>query len=62
MPAAGLLRVFFCLFIKIIACVSASPYGSLHFEKAVFLLSALSPALPGSPDAHDFTCRFVYYI
>lgn len=60
MPTAGLLRVFFCLFIKIIACASASPFGSLHFGKAVFLLPDLSPALPVSPDAHDFTCRFVY--
>lgn len=44
------MRVFFCVFIKIITCGSASPFGSLHFGKAVFLLSALSPSLPVSPD------------
>ena len=39
------MRVFFCIFIKIITCSSASPFGSLHFGKAVFLLPALSPSL-----------------
>lgn len=42
------MRVFFCNFIKIITCGSASPFGSLHFGKAVFLLPALSPSLPVS--------------
>lgn len=56
------MRVFFCIFIKIITRGSASSFGSLHFRKAVFLLSALSPSLPVSPDVHDFICRFVYYI
>jgi hypothetical protein len=56
------LRVFFCIFIKIITCGSASPFGNLHFGKAVFLLPTLSPSLPVSPDAHDFVFRFVYYI
>lgn len=58
----GTIESFFCIFIKIITCGSASPFGSLHFRKAVFLLSALSPSLPVSPDAHDFICHFVYYI
>lgn len=56
------MRVFFCNFIKIITCGSASPFGSLHFGKAVLLLPALSPSLPVSLDVHDFVCRFVYYI
>ena len=56
------MRVFFCIFIKIIACGSASPFGSLHFRKAVLLLPTLSPSLPVSPDAHDFIGHFVYYI
>ena len=34
--------------IKIITCSSVSPFGSLHFRKAVFLLPALSPSLPVS--------------
>ena len=40
------MRVFFCIFIKIITCGSASLFGSLHFGKAVFLLPTLSPSLP----------------
>lgn len=56
------MRVFFCIFIKIITCGSASPFGSLYFGKAVFLLPALSPSLPVSPDAHDFVCRFVSFV
>ena len=54
------MRVFFCIFIKIITCGSASPFGSLHFGKAVLLLPTLSPSLPVSPDAHDLVFRFVY--
>ena len=53
---------FFLHFYKKITCVSASPFGSLHFRKAVLLLPTLSPSLPVSPDVHDFICRFVYYI
>lgn len=56
------MRVFFCIFIKIITCGSASPFGILHFGKAVFPLPALSPSLPVSLDVHDFVCLFVYYI
>lgn len=56
------MRVFFCIFIKIITCGSASPFGSLHFGKAVFLLPALSPSLPVSPDAHDFLPFCILYI
>lgn len=54
------MRVFFCIFIKIITCGSASPFGSLHFGKAVLLLPTLSPSLPVSPGAHDFI--FLLYI
>ena len=56
------MRVFFCIFIKIFPCGSASPFGSLHFGKAVFLLPALSPSLPVSPDAHDFLPFCILYI
>ena len=58
----GTIESFFLHFYKIITCGSASPFGSLHFGKAVLLLSTLSPSLSVSPDAHDFVCRFVYYI
>lgn len=58
----GTIESFFLHFYKKITCGSASPFGSLHFGKAVFFLPALSPSLPVSPDVHDFVCRFVYYI
>ena len=59
-PPRASIESFFLHFI--ITCSSAPPFGSLHFRKAVFLPPALSPSLPVSPDAHDFVCRFVYYI
>ena len=59
----GLLRVFFCIFIKIITRGSASSFGSLHFRKAVFLLSALSPFPAGFPGCAWFYLPFcILYI
>lgn len=61
-PPRASIESFFLHFYKKITCGSASPFGSLHFEKAVFPLPTLSPSLPVSPDMHDLICRFVYYI
>lgn len=56
------MRVFFCIFIKIITCGSASPLDSLHFRKAVFLLPVLSPLPCRFPRMHMILFSVLYTI